>query len=73
MQIHYSSDGEQTAIMSLDQLIANFNETGGWQFHHNEQDMRDELGSRGWYEGMHDCGRYLVLNLDRLNLQKRHP
>jgi hypothetical protein len=62
MQILYTSDGEPTTIMSLDTLIANFNDTSGWQYRHNEEDMRFELDSRGWYEGLHECGKYLVLS-----------
>lgn len=69
MWIQYASDGEQTGTMLLDDLIANFNENGGWQFGHNETDMRDAMTGRGWYEGVHEYGHYLVLNLDMLQLQ----
>lgn len=71
MWIQYASDGEYTALMQLDDLIDNFDTSGGWQFGHNQTDMRTELAERGWYEGTHDCGHYLVLNLDRLELTSR--
>jgi hypothetical protein len=71
MQVHYSSDGEGRGVMPLDDLIGNFDCNDGWQFRHNEADMRDELETRGWYEGTHDFGRYLVLNLDKLGLQPK--
>jgi hypothetical protein len=69
MRILYMSDNEARTIMPLATLIANFDMTGGWQFRSNESDMRHELESRGWYEGLHDCGRYLVLNLAKLDLE----
>ena len=72
MMVQYQSDGEQTGIMTLADLIANFNENGGWQYRHNETDMRYELESRGWYEGHNDFGHYLVLNLKKLGLQAGH-
>lgn len=72
MQILYTGDNEGPAVMTLEQLISNFNESGGWQFRHNESDMRHELESRGWYEGSHDNGHYLALNLNKLRLLP-HP
>jgi hypothetical protein len=70
MNIFYTSDGEQPCTMQLDTLIANFDESDlcGWKYRHNETDMRNELASRGWYEGEHDFGRYLVLNIDKFGL-----
>jgi hypothetical protein len=65
MDVIYMSDGEQTAIMSLDTLIGNFNANDGWRDHATEPDLRYELGSRGWFEGCHDFGRYLVVSLDK--------
>src|SRR5262245_61843171 len=72
MQILYTCDGEGTGIMDLDQLIANFTDNDGWFARHNAEDMRDELQSRGWYEGLHDNGHYLVLNLAKLGLSPVH-
>jgi hypothetical protein len=69
MRVLYTSDNEPRTEMQLDVLIRNFNMTGGWQFRHNEADMRHELESRGWYEGLHDCGHYLVLNLSKLGVE----
>lgn len=71
MQILYQGDNEPKTIMELETLIRNFDQTGGWKFRHNEDDMRYELASRGWYEGLHDNGHYIVLNLDALELMPR--
>ncbi len=71
MNILYTGDNEPATVMDLETLIRNFNKTGGWQFRHNETDMRYELDSRGWYEGTHDNGHYLALNLDKFGLEKR--
>ncbi len=70
--ILYTGDNEGPCVMRLENLIASFDETGGWQFRHNESDMRHEMDSRGWYEGIHDNGHYLAVNLDKLNLMP-HP
>lgn len=70
--ILYTGDNEGPAVMPLETLIANFNQSGGWQFRHNEEDMRLELDSRGWYEGLHEDGHYLAVNLDKLQLMP-HP
>lgn len=70
MQVFYASDSEYSGTMPLETLIGDFNENDGWYARHNETDMRDELNSRGWYEGLHVGGRYLVLNLDKLQLQQ---
>lgn len=72
MRVLYRADNEGPAIMLLNQLIANFNVGGGWQHRCNEEDMRHELDSRGWYSGLHDNGHYLVLNLHLMQLEP-HP
>jgi hypothetical protein len=77
MWIQYQSDREKhPRVMTYAEFVAFFDEAtwkpggnGGWQFHHSEADMRLELESRGWYEGHNDFGRYLVLNLEKLQLQ----
>lgn len=71
MMVLYTSDGEQPAVMALNKLVANFNENGGWHNRCNETDLINELASRGWYEGDHECGHYLVLNLDKFNLEHK--
>jgi hypothetical protein len=72
--ILYMADESEPVIMTLVQLIKNFNETDGWtvsgRVRHNANDLRYDLLSRGWYEGDHDNGRYLVLNLAKTNLHK---
>jgi hypothetical protein len=72
MRVLYRGDNEGPAIMLLNKLIANFDAHGGWQHRCNEEDMRHELASRGWYSGLHDNGHYLVLNLDLMQLEP-HP
>lgn len=66
MQIHYSSDGEQAGFMTLATLLRNFsdNDVKFWK-----SDIVNELESRGWYEGNHACGRYLILNCAKFPLQ----
>jgi hypothetical protein len=73
MQVHYSSDGETPRFFSLEDLISNFKENGVFLtvYRTNEADMRDELATRGWYEGNHNFGRFLVINLDKMNLMSR--
>jgi hypothetical protein len=73
MNIRYVSDGELSLTTTLEKLIANLNQNGGWKYRHNAIDMRDELNSRGWYEGAHEFGHYLVLNLNKLGLEVRDP
>lgn len=68
----YTGDNEGPAVMRLETLIANFNASGGWQYRHNEEDMRLELDSRGWYSGLHDNGHYLAVNMDKLQMMP-HP
>jgi hypothetical protein len=71
MDVLYMADNEQSAILSLDELIGNLNANDGWQFRCNEEDMRHELLSRGWYEGLNDNGHYLVLNIAKTELQPK--
>ena len=68
VEIFYASTGEECGSMSLEELIRNFHAHGGWGLKYNAPDMRDDIKGKGWYEGTHDCGNYLVLNLDKLGL-----
>ncbi|SIO50051.1 hypothetical protein SAMN05443247_06618 [Bradyrhizobium erythrophlei] len=72
MRVLYTGDNEGPSIMMLSTLIANFNASGGWYQRHSEEDMRLELESRGWYEGLHINGHYLVLDIDHVHLEP-HP
>jgi hypothetical protein len=72
MRVLYAGDNDGPAIMKLNQLVANFDASDGWYQRHNETDMRDELASRGWYEGLHINGHYLVLAIDKMHLEP-HP
>jgi hypothetical protein len=72
MRVLYACDNEGPSIMMLSQLIANFDASGGWYQRHSEQDMRAEMESRGWYEGLHINGHYLVLAIDKMHLEP-HP
>jgi hypothetical protein len=65
MLIFYRSDNEPNTVFELDDLFANFRDS---ETKHCEEDIRDELDGRGWYEGLHEDGRYIILNLDRLEL-----
>lgn len=65
MQILYTSDNEAPTIMSLDQLLANFRTSGT---KHYAEDIRDDLDGRGWYEGLHEDGRYVIINFSKLGL-----
>jgi hypothetical protein len=68
MKIHYTGDNEGPAVLTLAQLIRNFDMSGGWYDRMSPEHMRDELDSRGWVEGLHENGHYLVVNMDRLKL-----
>jgi hypothetical protein len=60
MNVIYTSDNEKPTLLPLATLILNFNQNDGWKYHACAEDMRHELSSRGWYEGVHDNGHYLV-------------
>jgi hypothetical protein len=70
-KVFYTSDGEKSGSMYLEDLLNNFDANGGWYGGYNKEDMKDELFSRGWYEGLQECGHYLVINLDKFNLAER--
>jgi hypothetical protein len=72
MRVLYMSDNEGPAIMMLNKLIANFNASGGWYQHQSEENLRQEMESRGWCEGLHIDGHYLVLDLEHAHLMP-HP
>lgn len=71
MNILYTSDNEAPTLMTLDALLASFtvsakmSKTDKWFY---PDDIRDDLDGRGWYESVHDDGRFLILNLDKLQL-----
>lgn len=72
MRVLHSGVNEGPAVMMLNQLVANFNATGGWYLRYREEHMREALETCGWYEGLHQNGQYLVLSLDRMHLEP-HP
>ncbi|TYL70957.1 hypothetical protein [Bradyrhizobium cytisi] len=72
MRVLYMGDNEGPAIMWLNQLIANFNASKSWQGHESEENLRQEMESRGWCEGLHINGHYLVLDLEHAHLMP-HP
>lgn len=72
MRVLFKDDTIGPAIMMLSKLISNFNATDSWQYRASEQDMRDELESRGWYDGLRDGGHYLVVAIDKMRLEP-HP
>ncbi|WP_029082602.1 hypothetical protein [Bradyrhizobium sp. th.b2] len=70
MRVLYMGDNEGPAIMML--LIANFNAGRSWYGHDSEETLRLEMESRGWCEGLHSNGHYLVLDLEHAHLMP-HP
>lgn len=72
MRVLYYGDNEGPAVMMLSQLVANFNASGGWFQRYTEENMRAEMESRGWYEGLHINGHYLILDIDHVHLEP-HP
>jgi hypothetical protein len=69
MQIYYVCDNEGPALMDLDELIGNFITT---KTRFYLEDIREDLLGRGWYTDIHENGRYLILNIDRLKLTLTH-
>ena len=51
MNIFYSSDGEYSGFMTLEDLLANFKENEMLSPDYDETGLREELNSRGWCEG----------------------
>jgi hypothetical protein len=70
MDVHYMSVGEAPAIMTLDELIANFDENNGW-YRSSAEHMREALNDCGWYYGVHNHGHYLVINISKTELQPK--
>ena len=68
MNILYTCDNEGPALMQLDELLANFDSSNAWEHRATKEDLTFEVNNRGWYEGLHENGRYLVVNLDKLQL-----
>jgi hypothetical protein len=66
MMILYTCDNEGPAVMSLNTLLRNFETTQALEKHLTPAEIRYELESRGWFEGLHDNGRYLILNMERV-------
>lgn len=61
MMILYTGDNEGPVIMDFDQLVDNFHMTEAGV---DCDDMRHDVEERGWFQGSHDNGGFLVLNLD---------
>lgn len=72
MMVLYTGHNEGPALMDLETLVQNFDQNGGWYPPGRRaailEDMRCDLQGVGWFEGLHDNGRYLVLNLVKLQL-----
>ena len=65
MKIFYICDNEGPAYFPLDDLIDNFNASeADVRLDH----LRQEVESIGWFAGIHENGRYLVLDPARFNL-----
>jgi hypothetical protein len=63
--IFYASTGEQSGTMPLENLVYNFLISAADQ---DEQEVRYQVLQRGFFNGTHDCGAYVVLNLAKLGL-----
>ena len=69
LKVFYTSDGEDDGILTLGELIANFRFAGVSEPREFcEETCRYELASRGYYDGVHESGHYLVLNYRALDL-----
>jgi hypothetical protein len=66
IHVLYISDGEQTTIMPLADLIANFNANDGWRNFASAEAMREEIEGRGWFEGEHDFGHYIAIDVAKI-------
>jgi hypothetical protein len=62
MIVLYTCDNEGPTLMQLDTLLRNFTETDALERHLTVEEIRGELETRGWFEGLHDNGRYLIVN-----------
>jgi hypothetical protein len=67
MQVAYISDEADPCEMGLEELISNFNESGGFEGC-DAGDLREAMDNGGWFHGSHENGRYIVLNLAKLGL-----
>ncbi len=73
MNVLYVTANKPAAIMQLDALIATFREEGAInnfksRYGIHEEDIRANLGSLGWYEGLNDFGRFLILDFAKVGL-----
>jgi hypothetical protein len=78
MRILYTSDGEVSGVMTLNELVRNFDSSSAWYGPNGEgvryaDKMQRHLRERGWFTGHHDCGDYLVVNIDLFHLEYRDP
>jgi len=64
----YVCDSEESAVVPLSVILHNFEVSGVWQDaeHNYSEDILSDIESRGFYEGVHDGGRYCVVNLYKL-------
>ena len=56
MVLYLYHTGRQVEL-PLAELVANFDENGGWYLNYTEEEMRDTLGQRGWFQGLHEEDR----------------
>lgn len=76
MKVLYTCDNEGPAVMELEALIGNFKTNGVFEtgYRVSEEVIREELESRGWFEGCHDNGRFLIVNFHSKNIRlEPHP
>ena len=69
MNVLYACDNEGPTVMPLDTLMRNFTVTNSFERHLTEDEIRFELINRGWFEGLHINGKYLIVSLDKFDKQ----
>ena len=89
MEVLYFCDNEESAIMELSELCANFEHSGAFReigryrsgqvrYNLKAEWIEEELAHRGWFEDCHDNGHFLIVRLDKLDalegeILKRYP
>jgi hypothetical protein len=66
MKLLYMKDGDASEVIALADLAARFDEGGLWERHLDVAGLREELESRGWFEGIHPNGHWLAIRMDKL-------
>jgi hypothetical protein len=71
MQVAYISDEADPCVMPLQELLDNFEASDAYKGMRfvGPQDIVDEVcDGRGWFDGIHDNGAFLILNIAKAGL-----